>query len=81
MSMRYLLAEAAAYFNTNGIDGMLQKPVERRAEMMAHILLKDAREGFSEWKRQERAKAKEKAKKGFNPAERQRKRWMVGSSV
>ena len=79
MTKRHLLRKAAAYFHTDGIDGMLRKPVERRAEMMAHILLEEAREGYIEWKRVEKAKQKEKAKTGYNPAERQRKRWMVGS--
>lgn len=77
MTMVYLMAEAAAYFHTDGIDGMLRKPVERRAQMMAHILLRDAREGFIDRQRQERAKKKEKSKTGYNPADAQRKKWMV----
>lgn len=81
MSMRYLLCEAAAYFNAGGLSGMLREPVERRAEMMAHVLIKEAREGYAEWKRQQKSKKKEQAKKGFNPAEAQRRRWMTGGNV
>lgn len=78
MTVRYLLAEAAAYFHTDGIDGLMRKPVERRAEMMAHVLLRDAREGFIEHQREVRNKQRQKSKSGYNPAEAQRKKWRIG---
>lgn len=77
MSLRYLIAEAAAYFHTDGIDGLLQKPMERRAEMMAHILLRDARESYMDFLRAKRLKDSQKASRGYNPAEAQRRKWMI----
>lgn len=67
MSMQFLLCEAAAYFGIP-VDELKRKPVERRAEMMAHMLLKDARDGYVEHLKAEQSKRQHRKESSYDPA-------------
>lgn len=70
------MCEACARFGI-ALDEMKRKPVDRRAEMMAFILLEEARNNFIKHLEAEAIKAREKAKTGYNPAEAQMRKWMT----
>ena len=77
MDTRYLLREAAAYFHTGGLSGMLRHPVEHRAEMMAHILIKSVRDDYIESQRQAASKKRDRDKSGYNPSDAIHRQWLV----
>ena len=77
MKTRFLLLEAAAYFHTNGLSGMLRHSIHHRAEMMAHVLIKSVRDDYIEVQRQKHAAKKKRDAGGFNPAEAIHRQWML----
>jgi len=67
--------EAAAYFGIPW-DEFLRKPLDRRAEMIAHIIIKATRENYLHEKLS--AKAKEDTKGNFyNPELEQKRKWRL----
>lgn len=74
MKLSFHLAEAAAYFSVP-VDEFKRRPVERQAEMIAHVMLKQARDNYVESQKSDKMKATEKAKTHFNPADAQRRKW------
>jgi hypothetical protein len=73
-TMQFLLGEAAALFGVP-TDEFRRKHIERQAEMMAHVLLSDARDSYIDYLKAEKQKAKDKARTGYDPAAAMRKRY------
>lgn len=69
--------EAAAYFGIPW-DEFLRKPMDRRAEMIAHLIIKATRENYLHEKLSAKAKEESGAKGGYyNPELEQKRKWRL----
>lgn len=76
--------EAAAYFGTS-YEEFLRKPVDRRAEMIAHMMIRAVRNNYLHEKEMEKHENAKRTSTGqdrgyYNPAERQMRKWMLPPS-
>jgi hypothetical protein len=74
MSFRYMELETAAHFGM-GLDDFLLRPVERRAEMIGHVIIRSQREAYMMDVAEKRAKKKGDDKSGRNPTLGKLKSW------
>lgn len=58
-------------------DEWLRCPMERRAEMTAHYILRNERERYTAHVMELRSKAKQTASAGYNPMRDQKRQWGI----